>query len=161
MTSPRPYHDRGGIILTAPGYLGFGVDGSYHTLMDFGGHRESFDEDLVDTARREANEESFGLLQYSRAALLQAPHLETEETLMFFAPSPEPPAIFTQLFIRQVLLAPLMQTKIESCGVFWIAHDQLESYLAISELWYPPVHRAVQTYVNTERPRVNITQQRK
>lgn len=146
MAAARTFHERGGLILTAPGYYGFGIDSHYHTLMDFGGHRETFDLDLVDTARREAQEESFGLLNYEREDLLTSPHLTTDETLMFFVPCREDPATFTQHFTRQLLLANLTKAKIESCGVYWIAVEDLETYLAIPEFWYPPVHRAVQTF---------------
>lgn len=146
MSSVRSYHERGGIILTTPGFLGLGIDGGYYTLVDFGGHREAYDEDLVATACREAHEESFGLLSYTREDLLRAPSVATPDTLMFFVPYSQTPFEFTQDFTRALLLAQMARRKIESCAVFWIPWDRLETYLSFPELWYPPVHRAVQAF---------------
>jgi len=133
---------RAGIIPLCGSYYGFGLDATYHTLMDFGGHRESY-EDAIACALREAWEESFGLFTFQREDLLPLKPVVTASSTLFFLPIEGNPEIITDLFMHEVLLAPLKQHRIESSGIIWLSETELQTYLQIPSLWYPPVHEAV------------------
>ncbi len=68
-------------------YYAIGIDRDYGTLMDFGGNRESFDRDIVETAQREMTEESYGVLgSFSREDLENSFILVDDDYIEFVLP---------------------------------------------------------------------------
>lgn len=61
---------RGGLVPIVNDRYIIGVDTKYQTLIDLGGHRELSDRDIIDTMRREAYEESLGIVNISRDELI-------------------------------------------------------------------------------------------
>jgi hypothetical protein len=54
-------------------YYLFGVDRDYLTLLDFGGHRESYETKPLITALREMKEESHGLIKINMISKIEEP----------------------------------------------------------------------------------------
>lgn len=149
-----PHWIRGGIIPvldTPTGRLyGFGIDSDYGTLIDFGGHRESFDYDILDTARRELSEESFDVFgKPSRSELLKLPVLynDTDMEILWLINSNRSPNVSNstnvnnrsqqyhpqhphhlQSEFRKLVDYHLQydDKKVENTDLIWLTYDQIK-----------------------------------
>lgn len=73
---------RGGVILFQPESrkVGLAVDRDYGTLIDFGGHRENHESNVIDTALRECEEESLGIFTIEQLKEMESYHLYDDIT---------------------------------------------------------------------------------
>jgi len=126
----HPCWIRGGIIpyLDTPnGHLyGFGIDADYGTLIDFGGHREDFDYDILDTARRELSEESFDVFgKPSREELLNLPVLYNRTDMEIFWPIQGNAEDLQHNF--RILVSQAHPDDVENIDLVWLTPEELST----------------------------------
>lgn len=68
---------RGGVILYKPDVrkIGLAIDRDYGNLIDFGGHRENHELNIIDTALRECEEETLSLFTVDELKEMESYHL--------------------------------------------------------------------------------------
>lgn len=84
-----PFWIRGGVLLVdfSRQIVVFAIDASYNTLIDFGGGREPEDGDIIETAQREAYEESIALINLDRNTIQGGLMLTSDKgTVLFLVP---------------------------------------------------------------------------
>jgi hypothetical protein len=128
---------RGSIIPKLNQYYCFGIDNHYKTIMDFGGHREPFDTDIIETAIREAYEESFGIFDFNRDILHQSHKYVTSDTTGFLVDIDSNMDIINNEFANRML----GKEEVENCNIIWIHENEISNYLRKKYLWYPPVRK--------------------
>jgi hypothetical protein len=103
-------------------FFAFGVENGVAALADFGGHREKYDTDLLDTAIREYREESlnvFGI--FTRDNLLSCFVLEGKDTLEFLVKVNPPIYYYTKTF--QTMVGDNSEHEVQS--IVWLSRRQL------------------------------------
>lgn len=122
----NPNHIRAGFIpICFQGgmlFFGLAVDSRNNVLTDFGGHKENFDMDLLDTALREYKEESYEIFgTLSRDSVQNFEVLEGEDTVEILLPVHEPFYHYSSLFAETVK----DKKDNESSKIVWLSRRQL------------------------------------
>lgn len=134
--------ERGSLLPYHEGSYLLALDATYHTLIDFGGHYEDVDKNLITTACREASEESFGLLSYQPYDIIEmGQEYLAGNTALYVVPLLR--SITPKDFASMVLQAQGQGLKVESDNILWLTREEIESYLNYPHLWYPPTHEVV------------------
>ena len=106
--------------------FGFPLDRKIATLTDFGGHREDFDGDILDSALREYSEESYNLFgKLSREYVMNNYVLIGYDTIEIFLP------VSNNILDHSLRFRELVQQHCnsESQSLIWLTKKQVLSFL--------------------------------
>jgi hypothetical protein len=141
---------RGGVlpyVQTSQGklYL-FAIDNDYQNYIDFGGHREDFDEDILATIQREVEEETYGSLYFSRDDLLNGEQLYDDNTLLVVCKMENVDGEELLQHIMEALVENGKYQRLESIAVCWVHEDKLKIILSMDEetaghFMYPVIYK--------------------
>jgi len=130
LTDPRWI--RGGVIIySMDRQFGFAIDRHYRTLIDFGGHREPSDGDILDTICRETEEESLGELILDPELLEKCPSFSFENYLEVVVPIPLTSSELTSRLRR--VFSESDPTTLESNDIVWLTPRELFSIQYLPE----------------------------
>lgn len=129
------------------------IDNDYRNLIDFGGHRDPEDFDILETIRREVKEETYGALDFSREDLLSSLSFLDEGNLEILVPlSSSRKAIASRIELA-LEKAEARGERLESIGVIWIPGKRFLEILCLSpesggKLIYPKVWEPLQELIS-------------
>ena len=118
-------------------YFCYGVDATYKTLIDLGGHIEAIDTSYAQTAYREFSEETLGALgnTITLAQVAQAPFVYDDDTLDYLVllPSQTDLAAIQRRFAQQLAMDSTGHPEV--IDLVWLTYDQLAK-LADDQIYF-------------------------
>ena len=147
-------------------YFLFAIDHDYRTLIDFGGHRDPEDFDLLETIRREIREETYDSLgPFEREDLLSCLSFRDDGNLEILLPlkdqldhRPDRRDLISSRIEAALQKAAERGEALESIGVVWIPADRFFEILFLSpesasKLIYPKVWQPLSQLVDSDMMR--------
>lgn len=123
------------------------IDHDYQTLIDFGGHREPEDRDIIETIQREVSEESCDSLgPFTREKLLSGEVFMFDGNVEILLKIDADPEKLSRKIRKALSRAESLQTdSLESVGVVWVPEERLRLILemdetTVSHFLYPRIY---------------------
>ena len=121
----------------------FGLDGNNNSIVDFGGHIEKIDQDLIETAIREYSEESFNVFgSLTRQRLTGCDILQGHDTIEILYP------VNCNIYQISKLFKQLASANYnhETRNIVWLTLNQVK--IICDSKYYPMYYRIYNTLMN-------------